>query len=164
MDHFCNLKSCIIKQSSIRAVQFQAVLNTCIIGCFIKKKRGRYSKYLNNFKVYIPMVSQISDLFELFGELSIFKQIGICKILETIVIRTVGTRTVDATSLPHVAESHFIPFFLNQQQYSIKDLKYLKNKQTHVLKIKSKSQKFHCKNVLLPTRKFGSMSKMCLQF
>ena len=54
--------------------------------------------------------------------------------------------TVDATSLPHVAESHFITFY-NQQQYSIKDRKYLKNKQTHVLKIKSKSQKFHCKNV-----------------
>ena len=119
MDHFCNLKSFILKQSSIRAVQFPAVLNTCNIGCFIKKKRGRYSKYLNNFKVYSTYL-RFPICLNYFGELSIFKQIGICKILETIVIRTVGSRTVDATSLPHVAESHFITFFLNQQQYSIK--------------------------------------------
>ncbi len=124
MDHFCNLKSFILKQSSIRNVQFPAVLNTCNIGCFIKKNCGRYPKYLKKTLRYTFLRFLIC--LNYFGQLSILKHIGICKIVETIVIRTVATRTVDANSLAHVAESHFITFFLNQQQYSIKDLKYLK--------------------------------------
>ena len=103
---------------------------------FYKKETWQISKVFKKTLRYTFLRFLIC--LNYFGQLGIFKHIGICKILETIVIRTVGTRTVDATSLPHVAESHFITFFLNQQQYSIKDLKYLKKQANTCFKDKIK--------------------------